>query len=110
MAEGFNFQTLQTLQPRLAALGKVQPWPGGGTSPRTGKRKPATVFSIGGVETTEAGTEGRVKYEEEGGQMGDKPLLGMAERFRVRLNGLKGLKNKPFSHFYSENQRKRRGG
>ena len=79
------------------------------TSPRTGKRKPVTVFSIGGVETTEAGTEGRVKYEEEGGQMGDKPLLGMAERFRVRLNGLKGLKNKPFSHFYSENQRKRRG-
>ena len=51
-----------------------------------------------------------MKYEEEGGQMGDKPLLGMAERFRVRLNGLKGLKNKPFSHFYSENQRKRRGG
>ena len=80
------------------------------TSPRTGKRKPATVFSIGGLETTETGTEGRVKYEEEEGQMGDKPLLGMAERFRVRLNGLKGLKNKPFSHFYSENQRKRRGG
>ena len=82
----------------------------GGTSPRTGKRKPATVFSIGGVETTEAGTEGRVKYEEEEGQMGDKPLLGMAEWFRVRLNGLKGLKNKPFSHFCTENQRKRRGG
>ena len=81
----------------------------GGTSPRTGKRKPVTVFSIGGVETTEAGTEGRMMFEEEGGQMGDKPLLGMAERFRVRLNGLKGLKNKPFSHFYSENQRKRRG-
>ena len=47
-----------------------------------------------------------MKYEEEEGQMGDKPLLGMAERFRVRLNGLKGLKNKPFSHFYSENQKK----
>ena len=109
MAEGFNFQTLQTLQPRLAALGKVPPWPGG-TSPRTGKRKPATVFSIGGVETTEAGTKGRVKYEEEEGQMGDKPLLGMAEWFRVSLNGLKGLKNKPFSHFCTGNQRKRRGG
>ena len=23
-----------------------------------------------------------------------------------QLNGLKGLKNKPFSHFYSENQKK----